>query len=309
VLGSARYIAPEVALGGAAEERSDVYSLGCVLYEMLTGQPPFTAELDAAVLHQHVNASPRPTRELAGEIPPALESLISRMLSKRVTERPAAGELSAALAGILPRASGNRRPQPARRPLVPAGEGRATAPAGDSTARLSVPGPARTRRRATLGIAALVVAVLVGVGFAASALTARDGPGSSNAAAAARAQRHTHTGARDAHRPTALTALASGAFREAAHLAGTAASALQAAQTAIPAEAPPHRAAAPKPKRANGTHPKKHAEAPTSEPRESETATEAEPPTETAPTETAPSETAPTEAAPPPPPASGPLSP
>src|SRR5262249_20306575 len=60
VLGSAPYMAPEVARGNRADTRSDLYSLGCLLYELLTGRPPFVGELPAAVMHQHATASPRP---------------------------------------------------------------------------------------------------------------------------------------------------------------------------------------------------------------------------------------------------------
>ena len=88
VLGSAPYVAPEVARGERADERSDIYSLGCVLYEMLTGRPPFTGELLAAVLHQHTSARPRPPRELNPSVPEAMDALVMRMLAKSPGARP-----------------------------------------------------------------------------------------------------------------------------------------------------------------------------------------------------------------------------
>lgn len=98
VLGSAPYMAPEVARGERADERSDIYSLGCVLYELLTGRPPFTGELAAAVLHQHNAARPRRPRELNPEVPDGLDALVLRMLAKRPNERPqTAGQLAAEL--------------------------------------------------------------------------------------------------------------------------------------------------------------------------------------------------------------------
>ena len=64
VLGTAAYMAPERALGKPGDASSDIYSLGCLLYAMLTGAPPFAADHAAAVLHQQINARPRPVREL-----------------------------------------------------------------------------------------------------------------------------------------------------------------------------------------------------------------------------------------------------
>lgn len=88
VLGSAPYMAPEVARGERADERSDIYSRGCVLYELLTGEPPFTGELPAAVLHQHATARPRSPRALNPEVPAGLDALVLRLLAKRPDDRP-----------------------------------------------------------------------------------------------------------------------------------------------------------------------------------------------------------------------------
>ncbi len=88
VLGTAPYMAPEQAMGNPADARSDIYSLGCVLYEMLTGKPPFMAEVPAAVLHQHVRVAPKPPREINPAIPPALDALVLQMLAKAPEDRP-----------------------------------------------------------------------------------------------------------------------------------------------------------------------------------------------------------------------------
>src|SRR5438067_622183 len=82
VLGSAPYLAPEVSQGHLADARSDIYSLGCVLYELLTARPPFIGELPAAILHQHNTAVPLPPRELSPGVPAGLDALVMRMLAK-----------------------------------------------------------------------------------------------------------------------------------------------------------------------------------------------------------------------------------
>jgi serine/threonine-protein kinase len=102
VVGSAPYLAPELCRGAPADARSDIYALGCVLYALLTGQPPFTGELPAAIVHQQLSAEPRPPAELNPTIPVALSALTLAMLAKDPGERPQdAQELVAALPATL----------------------------------------------------------------------------------------------------------------------------------------------------------------------------------------------------------------
>ncbi|MEU9479420.1 tetratricopeptide repeat protein [Streptomyces sp. NPDC048191] len=93
-LGTPHYMSPEQIGGGEVDERSDLYSLGCVLYEIATGAPPFDLEDAWAILIGHRDTPPRPPRELRPELPGRLERIILGLLAKRPEERPYdAGEL------------------------------------------------------------------------------------------------------------------------------------------------------------------------------------------------------------------------
>jgi eukaryotic-like serine/threonine-protein kinase len=94
VVGSLAYLAPERLMGEAGDERSDLYALGVILYELVTGQRPFVADTDLDLINLHLDADPAPPRSLAPErsIAPALEAAILRALAKD----PAARSASAA---------------------------------------------------------------------------------------------------------------------------------------------------------------------------------------------------------------------
>jgi eukaryotic-like serine/threonine-protein kinase len=82
VLGTAEYMSPEQASGDRdVDGRTDVYSLGCVLYEMLTGRPPFTGDSPREVLARRFRESPRPVREVRPEIPPHLEAVVQTAIA------------------------------------------------------------------------------------------------------------------------------------------------------------------------------------------------------------------------------------
>src|SRR5262249_40155096 len=87
--GTLAYMSPEQARceGDRLDGRSDVYSLGVVLYELLCGRPPFTADNIAELKHQIVNPEPRPLRQIDDSIPPELERICLKSLAKRVQER------------------------------------------------------------------------------------------------------------------------------------------------------------------------------------------------------------------------------
>jgi predicted ATPase len=105
ILGTPAYMAPEQASGGEVDGRSDVYALGCLLYELVTGRPPFVGGTSARILEQHLAAAPRPPRDLAPDIPAWLDDAIVRALSKDPGERfQTAEELMRALGAGAPAA-------------------------------------------------------------------------------------------------------------------------------------------------------------------------------------------------------------
>lgn len=87
VMGTAQYFSPEQAKGGMATRQSDLYSLGVLLYEMLTGQLPFTGDTPIAIALQHVQEPIRPPRELNPDIPPELNQIVMKALAKDLSER------------------------------------------------------------------------------------------------------------------------------------------------------------------------------------------------------------------------------
>jgi serine/threonine-protein kinase len=87
VMGTATYFSPEQAQGLPLDARSDLYALGVVLYEMLTGRPPFTGDSPVAIAYKHVQEPPRPPRSVDLAIPPELEAITMRLLAKSPAER------------------------------------------------------------------------------------------------------------------------------------------------------------------------------------------------------------------------------
>ncbi len=111
IIGTPAYLPPEQALGKRSDARSDLYSLGCVLYEMVTGKPPFHGDEPVKVIFSHINDLPMMPRKLAVETPLALEQIILKLLSKDPDQRyQSASELCQALKSV---AAADAEPAPA----------------------------------------------------------------------------------------------------------------------------------------------------------------------------------------------------
>ena len=87
IVGTAQYLSPEQATGTQADARSDLYSVGCLLYELLAGRPPFTGDTPVAIAYQHVSAPLVPITELQESLDPALNAFFSIALAKDANER------------------------------------------------------------------------------------------------------------------------------------------------------------------------------------------------------------------------------
>ncbi|UYB42020.1 protein kinase [Streptomyces sp. Je 1-4] len=117
-IGSPAYMAPEQAMGGAVGPHTDLYALGVLLHELLSGEVPFAGSTALGVLHRHLHEEPVPVRTLRPDVPEALESLVLHLLRKDPQARPAdAQEVYQALAPLLPTATIG--PQAAQSPPTP----------------------------------------------------------------------------------------------------------------------------------------------------------------------------------------------
>jgi serine/threonine-protein kinase len=178
VIGTAQYLSPEQARGEAVDARSDVYAAGCVLFELLTGEPPFTGDSPVAVAYQHVREDPRRPSELNPAVPAELDAVVLKALSKNPVNRyQSAAEMRSDLLRV-------RNGQNPLAPLVMSEDERtamlAAAPASAPTRRITnrhaAPPPAdydddyydEPPRRSTgkvVGIAAVVLVALGLIGF------------------------------------------------------------------------------------------------------------------------------------------------
>jgi serine/threonine-protein kinase len=170
VVGTAQYLSPEQARGETVDSRSDVYSTGCLLYELLTGRPPFVGDSPVAVAYQHVREVAPPPSALDEDLAPEIDAIVMKALSKNLNERY---QSAAAMKADIDRYLAGK---PVQAPAVAADDATAFIPAGAAAMGAAygsptavtpvVPGqdeePDRKRRTGPLVLLSLLIALLIG---------------------------------------------------------------------------------------------------------------------------------------------------
>jgi len=161
VIGTAQYLSPEQARGETVDSRSDVYSTGCLLYELLTGRPPFVGESPVSVAYQHVREQAAPPSTLDPELPPEVDAIVMKSLAKPVEERY---QSAAAMRADIERFLAGK---PVVAPVVPVDDGTSFLPhdAPEATSVFGVTRPdgdGKKSRWPLALLAAVIAALLIG---------------------------------------------------------------------------------------------------------------------------------------------------
>jgi serine/threonine-protein kinase len=155
ILGTAQYLSPEQARGEHVDGRSDIYSTGCLLYELLTGVPPFQGESAVAVAYQHVREDPLPPSQIDPELPASLDAVVLKAMAKNPANRYRS---AADFKSDVDRAAAGRKVEAT--PLL-ADAPTAAIPQAAPTTVLLRPGDEDRNGRRRTAYVALVIAVLV----------------------------------------------------------------------------------------------------------------------------------------------------
>ena len=165
VVGTAQYLSPEQARGETVDSRSDVYSAGCLLYELLTGRPPFVGDSPVAVAYQHVREQPQPPSDHDQELPEAVDAIVMKALAKRVEDRY---QSAAAMRSDIERYLAGRPVHATPPPPVPVDE--PTTIAAPLATGAQPPEDDDDDRRSRTGLIVLLVLLLIGLIAAAAYL-------------------------------------------------------------------------------------------------------------------------------------------
>ena len=137
VIGTAQYLSPEQARGETVDARSDLYSTGCLLYELLAGRPPFVGDSPVSVAYQHVREAPVPPSQLDPEITPEIDAVVLKALAKDPDDRyQSAAEMRADIARLL---SGEQTTAQRTTAVVPMAAGAMAANAYDTPTHVAGP--------------------------------------------------------------------------------------------------------------------------------------------------------------------------
>ncbi|MGH3320266.1 MAG: Stk1 family PASTA domain-containing Ser/Thr kinase [Streptosporangiaceae bacterium] len=164
VIGTAQYLSPEQARGERVDARSDIYSTGCVLYELLTGRPPFSGDSPVAIAYQHVREDPVPPSQIDPEIPPWADAIALKALAKNPDNRY---QDAAEMRNDIQRALMGQRVE-APTVLATAGPTQRLGPGAPATQALppdTFAGREEERRRRWPWILLLVLVLLAAAGF------------------------------------------------------------------------------------------------------------------------------------------------
>jgi len=171
VVGTAQYLSPEQARGETVDSRSDVYSTGCLLYELLTGRPPFVGDSPVAVAYQHVREQPTPPSAHDEDLTPEIDAIVMKALAKRVEDRYQSAaamkaDIDRYLAGLPVQATPPPAPVEDATSVLPAGAvpGMTNTSSGTMTALPAAEEEGRKKWPwVVLGVVLLVLAVLAAV--------------------------------------------------------------------------------------------------------------------------------------------------
>jgi beta-lactam-binding protein with PASTA domain/tRNA A-37 threonylcarbamoyl transferase component Bud32 len=170
VVGTAQYLSPEQARGETVDSRSDVYSTGCLLYELLTGRPPFVGESPVAVAYQHVREQAPPPSTHDEDLPSEVDAIVMKALAKRVEDRYQSAaamkaDIDRYLAGLPVQATVPPPPADDATSVLPAGAVAGMTQTGTGT-MTALPAAEEERKKwpwVVLGVVLLVLAVLAAV--------------------------------------------------------------------------------------------------------------------------------------------------
>jgi serine/threonine-protein kinase len=157
VVGTAQYLSPEQARGETVDSRSDVYSAGCLLYELLTGRPPFVGDSPVAVAYQHVREPAVPPSDHDTSLPPEVDAIVMKALAKRVEDRY---QSAAAMRSDIERYLAGR---PVQAPIVPI-----PPPTEPTAVAAAVPPEEEEPSRSRTGMLILLGILLIGLIVAAA---------------------------------------------------------------------------------------------------------------------------------------------